>query len=57
MANEDQMKGFLKNLLNKEFQVFSKKIFSDYYQSIEEFSSDIDKNFKQMLIQTYTDKV
>ncbi len=48
------MKGFLKNLLNKEFEVFSKKMFSDYYQSIEELYSDIDKNFKQMLIQTYS---
>jgi len=29
-------------------------MFSDYYQSIEELSTDIEKNFKQMLIQTYS---
>ncbi len=40
-ANEDQMKVFLKNLLVKEFESFSKKMFSDYYQSIEELSTDI----------------
>ena len=51
------MKAFLKNLLVKEFESFSKKMFSDYYQSIEELSTDIEKNFKQMLVQTYADKV
>jgi hypothetical protein len=40
-ANEDQMKAFLKSLLVKEFESFSKKMFSDYYQSIEELSTDL----------------
>lgn len=40
-ANEDQMKAFLKSLLVKEFETFSKKMFSDYYQSIEELSTDL----------------
>ena len=40
-SNEDQMKAFLKSLLVKEFETFSKKMFSDYYQSIEELSNDL----------------
>jgi hypothetical protein len=40
-ANEDQIKAFLKSLLVKEFETFSKKMFSDYYQSIEELSTDL----------------
>ena len=32
-------------------------MYSDYYESIEELASDIDKNFKQMLIVNYSEKV
>jgi BMFP domain-containing protein YqiC len=50
------MKSFLKNLLSQSYENFSKKIYSDYYQSIEEFSADVDKNFKQMLVANYSEK-
>ena len=51
------MKNLLKNVLNKEFESFSKKLYSDYYSSIDNFVADIDKNFKQMLVANYSDRL
>lgn len=56
-TNEEQTRQFIKNLLTREFENFSKKLFSDHYKTMEEFSGDVEKNFRQLLVQNYADKV